>query len=985
MEFPKLRPGVIMRYQIVGFLFFFLFFKTCPVPAVTARASSGQGDYRPELAIDGDMNTRWSSEFSDDQWIVFDLETSKTIVGIRLYWETAYGRDYDIQIEDEKGKWKRAAPVRNGDGGMDEIYFGLRNTKKIRLLGLKRGTGWGYSLWEAEILGKEHERTFQASSTGKDASPEMVMDGDQETSWISGENRKEREWLLISFPEKTSFGGLQISWKGNQSPPCQIQVPRESGEKWRTIYEKGRGGSPLEDIFFSRAEAEKLRILFPGTHRESVGIGEIVLKGPDETWNPVRHFEMLSQRLPPGALPGWLRRKQTFWTVTGLPGEREESLIDEQGRIEPSSKSFSLTPLLLVGDNLQTAEDFGVSQGLEKGWAPIPWVKWRKNDLSLTVTALTVKPGVTVVEYCIENSGTSERDVSLLLAARPLQINPPWQHGGFSPIRDVRWIQNQRSLIVNGREALSTDPAPDFAAVKARDNLDIVERLIEKARTTDAAGDPDGIASAGLRYDLSIQPGNEKTVYVFFPLKHDPSKPVPASMDHSRFLSLKQEYTALWKEWTGNWDLDLPDQRFEDSIRSNLAYLLINADGSAVQPGSRNYQHSWIRDGAVSATAMLRFGLFDPVRKYLEWFTSHVTDDGFVPFLINAETGESPVWSADWKEYDAFGEYAFLVRQFVEITDDTEAMEEVWPRMRAALGEIRRLRKTRLQPSYRGTPFYGILPESNSHEGYFPAKHSFWDDFWALRGLQDGAALAENLGHEDDAKWMKETERALRSSLLVSMDMVRKKHELETLPACVELGDFDPTSTAIGIMAADERDSLSSSALTATFDVYFKNCLERMEEKAGAQYTPYEVRNVSALIRLGRPDDAFRLLDWFLEDAVRPPGWNHMAEVVHDDPRTPSYIGDMPHTWVGAGLINAIRDMFVYEDRGSLNLAAGVPEEWIAQGLSVNNLQTWWGGVSYRLYRDNRGETLLELSCREKPPRGFILPEGVRLILKQDR
>ena len=65
--------------------------------------------------------------------------------------------------------------------------------------------------------------------------------------------------------------------------------------------------------------------------------------------------------------------------------------------------------------------------------------------------------------------------------------------------------------------------------------------------------------------------------------------------------------------------------------------------------------------------------------------------------------------------------------------------------------------------------------------------------------------------------------------------------------------------------------------------------------------------------------------------------------------------------------------------------AAGVPGEWIDQGLSVNNLQTWWGGVSYRLYRDTRGAVVLELECSEKPPRGFMLPDGVKLILKQDR
>jgi hypothetical protein len=154
-----------------------------------------------------------------------------------------------------------------------------------------------------------------------------------------------------------------------------------------------------------------------------------------------------------------------------------------------------------------------------------------------------------------------------------------------------------------------------------------------------------------------------------------------------------------------------------------------------------------------------------------------------------------------------------------------------------------------------------------------------------------------------------------------------------------------------------------------------------MKSKNGSQYTPYEVRNISALLRLGYKDEAVKLLDYFLVDAVRPAGWNHMAEVVHDDPRTPSYIGDMPHTWVGAGLINAIRDLLVYEDRGRLVLAEGIPEEWYNAGVDVRGLQTWWGPVSYTLRLDKNGKAVLRLKCDEEPPKGFKVPEGVELVM----
>ena len=56
-------------------------------------------------------------------------------------------------------------------------------------------------------------------------------------------------------------------------------------------------------------------------------------------------------------------------------------------------------------------------------------------------------------------------------------------------------------------------------------------------------------------------------------------------------------------------------------------------------------------------------------------------------------------------------------------------------------------------------------------------------------------------------------------------------------------------------------------------------------------------------------------------------GWNHWAEVVWRDPRTPRFIGDMPHTWVGSDFIRAARSLFVYEREAdqALVIGAGIP------------------------------------------------------------
>ena len=946
---------------------------------ITMSASSGQGDYRPEYAVDNNFQTRWGSDFNDNQWIQIDFSQPKTIVGLRLHWETAYGRDYDINIISEGNDWQTIYQVRNGDGGMDEIYFGPKKVSSLRLQGHKRGTGWGYSLWELEYLDEEFSRSFSASSMTETTSPEMIMDGDTRTSWQTKEASAEsEESITVQFKQKTAFGGVQINWDNLFDGKFSIESFNDTSGRWMTINECAGSTKNIQDIYFNKTETTKLKFVFPLQKSQKVSIGEIALKGPDETWNPIRFFEMASQQMPDGILPDWLNRKQTFWTVSGLPNNFEESLLDEYGRVEPIAHSFSLVPCLIVNNKVLTAKDFNLQQKLANDWAPIPSVVWDSEDLELSIEMLTTESESTLASYIIKNKSGKNFKAKLAFGVYPLQINPPWQYGGFSPINDARWVDNNKSLIVNGNIGLIVDKKPANAILTGRKTKNIYKLLKEGKSTGAAFSDKDGIVIAGFSYDLSIPANGSEEIRMLFPMsKNNSQREDIATLNWNE---TKSQYLEKWKGWTGDWDINLPDQRLENIVRSNLAYLRINADGPAVQPGSRNYNHSWIRDGAISATAMLRFGLHNPVEQYVEWFSKLIHDDGFVPFLVETKTGHMVGFATNWKEYDSFGQYFYLMRQYWEITDDDKFIKKYQTQMISIIKMVDSLINTRLTEQFKDTEYFGILPESNSHEGYFPGKHSYWDDFWCLRGLQDVRVILDNLDSTQNWSWVTDIENSLRTHLLDSIAKVRKDHNLSTLPACAELGDFDPTSTSIGIMAADEKDTLPQDALKETYDRYYSGCLDRMKNKFGAQYTPYEVRNISALIRLGRTEDAWMLTKYFIKDAVRPAGWNHMAEVVHDDPRTPSYIGDMPHTWVGAGFINAVRDMLVYEDNGQLVLAAGIPDEWLDKTMEVKNLQTWWGPISYKISNNSNNETVLELLTTPNPPNGFIVRDGIKLI-----
>ncbi|HEX7828344.1 MAG TPA: hypothetical protein VF787_01750, partial [Thermoanaerobaculia bacterium] len=157
-----------------------------------------------------------------------------------------------------------------------------------------------------------------------------------------------------------------------------------------------------------------------------------------------------------------------------------------------------------------------------------------------------------------------------------------------------------------------------------------------------------------------------------------------------------------------------------------------------------------------------------------------------------------------------------------------------------------------------------------------------------------------------------------------------------------ELGDFDATSTTVAISPIDEGDALPQAALTRTFDKYYEHALEPRT------YTPYELRVVGTLVRLGHADRARRMLAYFFDDQ-RPRAWYQWAEVVHRNPREPQFIGDMPHTWVGSDFIRSALDFLAYESGDALIVAAGISREWAQQGVRVRNLGTYYGNLDYSI------------------------------------
>jgi hypothetical protein len=139
-------------------LYEFEVFGTSPNPASnlalgkTAVASSDQGGFEPGKAFDANNTSRWGSTYNDNQWLYVDLGRTTNITQVNLIWEIAYGKDFRLEVSPDATNWTTAKAVTNNTSHVNELSF-TATGRYVRMYGLTRGTGYGFSLYEMQVLG----------------------------------------------------------------------------------------------------------------------------------------------------------------------------------------------------------------------------------------------------------------------------------------------------------------------------------------------------------------------------------------------------------------------------------------------------------------------------------------------------------------------------------------------------------------------------------------------------------------------------------------------------------------------------------------------------------------------------------------------------------------------------------------------------------------------------------------------------------------
>ena len=199
-------------------------------------------------AVDGNTTTRWSSAYSDPQWIEVDLGNYYAISEVDLNWETGCGKNYQIQTSNDGVNWTIQSNVTgNATSGLLQYpYANPPTARYVRMYGTARATQWGYSLWELSVYSNGTAqppppptvtnvaltKTVTVSSTESTSlGGANAVDGSTTTRWSSAYS--DPQWIEVDLGNTYSISEIDLNWQTACGKNYLIQTSTD-GVNWTT-------------------------------------------------------------------------------------------------------------------------------------------------------------------------------------------------------------------------------------------------------------------------------------------------------------------------------------------------------------------------------------------------------------------------------------------------------------------------------------------------------------------------------------------------------------------------------------------------------------------------------------------------------------------------------------------------------------------------------------------------------------------------------
>ncbi|HMC52528.1 MAG TPA: hypothetical protein VKI64_07180 [Acidimicrobiales bacterium] len=673
--------------------------------------------------------------------------------------------------------------------------------------------------------------------------------------------------------------------------------------------------------------------------------------------------------VPRGHLPVLTNLTNRNWTMVGNVGSSREAIVDPRGLVTPWYDGWSLDWWVGADDRWHLpSREPAIRQRLI-GNAPVVETAMRVagGDIAHRVYAVAGIPAgpahqegpagswpsgeLAVVE--LENA--SPVPVVVALAVRP--YNPE----GLAVVERI--ALHHRTVIVDGRPALLLPRPPALAAASTFRSGDSVNEVMQ------------GRAGGEFPQQLRCEVGLAQAAFLF-PLPHRATLRVamplsPARRTRRRLTRRRVERmpelpsavpgsAAVVRSWAAHGrrglQLCLPPGRLADAVEANRHYLLLFHDGDEITPGAFTYHRFWFRDAAYLLAAMGRYGYHAEVAEVLRSYPRRQRVDGF--------------FFSQRQEWDANGAALWALAEHWRLTGDDALVRDLAPAVSRGVRWIERKRHARRR---RDPAVHGLVPASVSAEHLGPFDFYFWDDFWSLRGLRDGAELLAAAGRAEAASKAREWAAGLEADVRASLALVAERLGTQAVPAGPRR-HFDPGAIGslvacapLGLLRADDP------AISATAELIRRRFVVGRAFFHGISHTglgTYLTLQLAAVEMQAGDRRALERLEWLLDAATPTFTW---PEAIHPQ-LGGGCMGDGHHGWAAAEFLSFVRNLVVREDGEGLVLFGMLPEAWVGQPLEAHQAPTHHGVLSVALrWQGDRPILLWELR-----PRPGGTPVGLR-------
>ncbi len=909
--------------------------------AVTVTASSSENESNSaEKAFDGNTQTRWGSQFSDRQWLLIDMGEPKDIVGLTLYWEAAYGRSYNILLSEDGKRWGNVYATAEGDGLIDDIYFGKKRARFIKISLSERGTQWGYSLWEVTVKGPEEEMAITAYPVSKANYPEDAMDGDAGTMWWSG--KADKAWLKIEFKKDKNLGGIFIDWGEDYATSYKVEVSPDN-KTWNTVYEQKNGKGGLDKIYVNVRNKRYLKIDCENSNNgKGYAMKEIHLKD----WEDIAKHKGLDKAR---GLAGW-------------EGNRFKAFIGRDGSFACYPYPFRVTFWVYDGekDLLYTPETLETDWRLIDGGYPVTVVSWKSGELESQTTVFSwwdekIGKMMNYARVSVKNAGKKDRDVSIYAVIRPNPLYPKWK------VEDIKTIEydNDHTVKINGAPRIFLDERADGPIGKEIKDALSYKRLIK-------AGQAETI-------DLMVPAGEGRDL----------------NFNEIKDLSFDEALDLTVKYWKGRAPLEmtLPDRRYSDCFYSSLYYILIMDEQNKLFPGPYEYTSFFLHDAVDMDNALDKAGLVEEARDSTDYF-NYAEGGGYVD-----ELGGSIF--ALYEHYRLTKDKAYLEAVYPRMKSGCELIRKL---------RAKQLELPKDDPAYGLLPkgvsqdnfkipaylyvddWWAVVGLKSGWEaaellGRKDDAKWFKEEYEAL--LKATIASIEKVMKKEGLEYMP----GFADYWPKEMRTIDEQHRI--------LGDTQ--------MAWAHRPALfpgQNMGITVPMDLFRRSYKQywqnagKFTDYDGAWFVEYEkafwgynFKLAHPLIYLGMEDIALKNIEWGIGHQSCPGGWMEAMPSRKNEKGlyeiTEGIIGDVPHGWSAAHYILLLRDMLLREDGNKLVLLSCVPEAWLDDGkvIEVKNAPTYFGRIGFRVQSfRNKGFLKLTLDAATPPPEGYVLTVGKKKV-----